>query len=667
MVIKTKIITIIALTIMLTIGATTVVLIRAQNVKMIDDKLKDAEFLCDLVESTTDSAMKEGNNSEVQRILENLGKNNEILQLRILSSDGTILKSSKREEIGVKSADFIKSSSSESFQRPTLLNENTITYYHAIPNRQECHGCHSKSSPINGIIHLQYDISRNVATFLSIKRLLIFSNIGIVVLISVILSTLFSKLVLNPLRKLLDTIHAVEEGNWQAAVNINGNDELGVLGKSFNTMIQKINALYQKNLVKERELSRVRVDLENKGRFEDLNKQLEFKIKELETANKAITSLSKEVRSKNTKLEKAVERLKKINEVGRVLSSIIETQELMHIIIQTTADLLRAEKVTMHLNNSERPELTIQYVRGIGIRKINDFCMELNEDASELYTHGRPVLRTLDSSGLSGFESRSRISRVAVPLRMNGQIIGAMMIENDSDIGIFTEEELELLTTLSNQAMVALENAWLYERVKGSYFSTIQSLVNALEANDKFTRGHSERVRLLSVELGMHIGLDIKELELLEHAAILHDIGKIGIDNFILQKNGKLSSKEYSIIKTHPLIGDEILGPIGTMDIVRKTIIQHHERYDGNGYPFGLRGDEISLKSRVLSVVDTFDAMMTDRPYRKALTLYEVKTELETNAGSQFDPFVVRAFVDLLSQDENRLLALAGYGNFCPS
>jgi HD-GYP domain-containing protein (c-di-GMP phosphodiesterase class II) len=199
-----------------------------------------------------------------------------------------------------------------------------------------------------------------------------------------------------------------------------------------------------------------------------------------------------------------------------------------------------------------------------------------------------------------------------------------------------------------------------------NYFATIQSLVNALEANDRFTKGHSERVRMLSADLGERLGRDFRELELLEHASILHDIGKIGVDNFILQKRGKLTPKEYSLIKTHPLIGDEILGPIETLNEVRQTIIQHHERNDGTGYPYGLRGDEISLKAKILSVVDTFDAMMTDRPYRKALSVSEVKEELTANAGTQFDPLVVGAFVSMLDEKGDEFLAAVGYNTlFC--
>jgi HD-GYP domain-containing protein (c-di-GMP phosphodiesterase class II) len=507
MVIRTKIITIIGLTILLTIGTATVLLIRAQKSMMVGDKFADTLLLCDLIEKTTENAMKEGNTAEVQRIIENIGKSREIPHLRILSPDGTIMKSANRAEVGARSADFIKSYSKENFLRPVLTNDTTINYFHNISNRMECFGCHDKNNPVIGIIQMQYDISRNFATFLSIKKLLIFSNIGIVILISVILSTLFSSLVMKPLKDLLSAIHDVERGNWQASAKVSGNDELGIIVKSFNSMVQEINNLYQKNILRERELSRIKGDLERKNNLEDLNTQLEFKVRELETANKAITSLSNEVKSINIKLEKAV---------------------------------------------------------------------------------------------------------------------------------------------------------------KSSYFSTIQSLISALESNDRFARGHSERVRLLSVELGRYIGLDVRELEILEHASILHDIGKIGIEKSILMKSGKLSSVEYGIIKTHPLIGDEMLGPIGTMEEVRKTIIQHHERYDGNGYPFGLSGNEISLKSRILAVADTFDAMMTDRAYRKALPLYEVKTELKSNAGTQFDPYVAGAFVDLLNSEEGMLISRTGYTDFSP-
>ena len=280
----------------------------------------------------------------------------------------------------------------------------------------------------------------------------------------------------------------------------------------------------------------------------------------------------------------------------------------------------------------------------------------------ELLSYGKPLF--LPQAGDQTDDNGQFVSMIGVPFQIKAQVIGAMILEDKTDGTAFTKEDLSLLTTLSNHAVVAIENAWLYKSFKNNYFSTIQSLVNALEASDRFTKGHSERVRFLSLELGRHIGLDFKELEILEQASILHDIGKIGIESFILQKQGKLTPNEYSMIKAHPLIGEEILGPIDNLTEVRQTIIQHHERYDGKGYPYGLRGDELSLKAKILSVVDTFDAMMSDRPYRKALSMQKIKQEVIDHSGTQFDPYIVESFIELLDLKGEDILSTAGYYTF---
>jgi HD-GYP domain-containing protein (c-di-GMP phosphodiesterase class II) len=504
------------------------------------------------------------------------------------------------------------------------------------------------------------DISGHILAGLSFEKMLVVSALLTVLLVSLVLSLLISRLITGPLDTLLAAMRRVEQGEWQATATAQGNDEVGVISATFNRMIRQIKTRYERDIEKERESSKLGMEREQEHRLGELNSRLEFQISELETANRAITYLSREVKGKNMALESAVERLKKINNVGWILSSIIEPQELMKLIIQTTAELVDAEKVTLHVNASGKKPETIRLLRGKEMERLGDSESALAREYPDLLVHGKPLLNP-DGIEEGGETAIPKPSRLGVPLTLRGRIIGAMCIENGEDGRAFTRDDLELLTTFSNHAVVAIENAWLYDSLKKSYFSTIQSLVNALEASDRFTKGHSERVRLLSVELGKHMGLDFKELELLEQAAILHDIGKIGIDNFILQKQGRLTTKEYSLVKTHPLIGDEILGPIETLDDVRKTIIQHHERHDGKGYPYGLRGDEISLKSKILSVVDTFDAMMTDRPYRKAITIDRVMAELRAHAGTQFDPHVVEGFVALLAARENDLLSAAGY------
>lgn len=665
MTIRTKLVTVIAITVIITVGVSTVALIRHQNSLMLKSEQQDAEFLCNMVERTTENAMREGNTAKVQGIIEDIGKDSDILNLRILSPDGTILISKNALEIGAKAPDYIRSSIDSGLGnnnpvRRFSLNDTAITHFHSIGNRTECYGCHDRRNQTLGLIQVKQDISRHVSMLQSLKKMMIFSNIAVVLIVSAVLILMFSRLVTGPLGNLFTTIKRVENGDLAATMDIPGKDELSTIGSSFNKMISRINNLYKQELEKERELSKYKAELEHKSKVEALNSQLEFKIKELETANKAIMSLSKEVKGKNVQLEKAVEKLQKISETGRLLTSIVESRELMTIIIQTAAELIGADMATMHLKNSRGLPTTVQYKKGVGIENVSGHPSEFIGEYSDLFVHNKPV-SGVDHQNSGDNENLIMGHRFAVPLRLKGHITGAMLVHNLPGNGPFREDSLELVATFANHAMVAIENAWLYENLKSSYLATIQSLVNALEASDRFTKGHSERVRQLSVELGKHIGLEQTEIELLEQASILHDIGKIGIDHFVLQKQGKLTSREYSIIKSHPLIGEEILGPIQDLDEVRKTIIQHHERYDGNGYPYGLRGDELSLKSKILSVVDTFDAMMTDRPYRKALSIYQVKEELMANSGTQFDPYVTEAFIDLLDRKGYDLLTTAGY------
>ncbi len=656
MVLKSKIITVIAVVLFLVVGASAAIVLRVQTRMMINSKVKDVEMLSDIIERSITDAMKAGRTADVQKILENIGENQEITTLRILSASGSVLKSKSPAEIGINAKEY----EAAGYQHMPVFDSGSITYFKAIQMKSECYKCHKNRTRVAGVIEIGYDMSRSRGDIVSIKRFLVMSNVISVVIVAVVLSIMFSLLILKPLKKLLSAMKDFEAGNWGAKAGIDGNDELGVIGLAFNRMTQEVNSLHERSVKREKELSRIKLDLEHKRKLEELNTQLQFKVKEVGAANKTVVTLSREVKSKNVELEKMVERLRRINDVGKVLSSVIETDELIKLIIKTTAELLSAERGAIHLKGQEKPSLTLKYQRGIGVEDFGDVSLDFKPLYSDIMSNGNSlIIQGKDISKRNNYGVNG--SAIGVPLKMKGQVIGAMLLEDKLDGTSFTDDELELLTTLSNQAMVAIENAWLYERVKHNYFATIQSLVNALEANDKYTKGHSERVRYLSIELGKYIGLDYRELEVLEHAAILHDIGKIGIESMVLNKEGKLTASEYSLVKAHPLIGDEILGPIDTLAGVRTTIIQHHERYDGGGYPYGIPGEEISLKARILAIIDTFDAMLTDRPYRRALSIPMAKEELRQGAGTQFDPYLTSAFLDLLEAREEELLMTAGY------
>jgi HD-GYP domain-containing protein (c-di-GMP phosphodiesterase class II) len=653
---QARIITIVIVALLVSVGLTTTITLKLQNKRMTLGKLKDIEVLCNIIHSSIENAMAQGKTEDVQKSLENIGKNPEIIDLRILSNDGYILKSKDPGEIGLPVEGFARYEQAGSKSEP-YFGRNTISHYNYVLNKKQCYGCHDENVEVNGLIEVTYDMSRSRADMLAVKRFLILSNIMTVLLVVGMLSAMFAKYLMVPLKRFMGTIKAVEGGDWESRVKVMGDDELSIIGSAFNKMLDEVKSLYEKSLKKEKEVSRVKVELDHKIVLEELNAQLQYKVREVETANKAVLSLSKEVRSKNVELAKMVERLTKINEVGRVLTSIINTEELMSLIIKTTAETLRVDTGSIYVKKDENETLYMQYHRSMGVERLVDPSVEVNALYAGFLQDGKPLML---NEAVGGTNPEATTSAIGVPLRMKGQIIGGVLLEQKTDGTHFSSDELELLGTMANQAIVSIENAWLYETVKSNYFGTIQALVNALEASDRYTKGHSERVRYMGVELARHLGLDYREIELFEHAAILHDIGKIGIDTSVLNKEGKLSNAEFSLIRAHPIIGDEILGPIGTLQSVRATILQHHEKYDGTGYPYGITGDEITLKARILAVVDTFDAMMTDRPYRRALPITAAIDELKRGSGTQFDPHVVNSFLDIIGQGENIVLD-AGY------
>lgn len=189
------------------------------------------------------------------------------------------------------------------------------------------------------------------------------------------------------------------------------------------------------------------------------------------------------------------------------------------------------------------------------------------------------------------------------------------------------------------------------EEIENSYRLTLKALVQALETRDFETHGHSERVVTFSLRLGFELGLDKAALRTLELGALLHDIGKIGVPDSILRKPAKLTEEEWSKMKLHPLHGQKILRNIPFLEGAARVVAQHHEKWDGSGYPVGLRGEDIDIGARIFAVVDAFDAMISDRIYRRGCSYEAALTELERCAGTQFDPLVVEAFKHIPRED----------------
>src|SRR5690606_31580593 len=204
----------------------------------------------------------------------------------------------------------------------------------------------------------------------------------------------------------------------------------------------------------------------------------------------------------------------------------------------------------------------------------------------------------------------------------------------------------------------------LYVDARNQYLDTIRSLAAALEARDPYTFGHAERVARMAVEVGRQLRLPRADLEALEVAALLHDVGKIGIADVILRKTEGYTSRDFREMMKHPIIGARILANVKSLDRVAPWVRHHHERMDGLGYPDGLRGEQIPLGARIISVVDAFDAMISARPYKPARTVHDALQELERCAGSQFDPEVVAAFRRAIDDGARLVDILAGASEF---
>lgn len=247
---------------------------------------------------------------------------------------------------------------------------------------------------------------------------------------------------------------------------------------------------------------------------------------------------------------------------------------------------------------------------------------------------------------IRGSEGRSQV--IAMPLRIKGMIFGMLILGTRRANAEFTEKDLYFLNVLGEKASSSIENLALYENIHQNLFSTLYAFVEAIEARDVYTKQHSARVTKYSVIMAKAIGCSEEQTQVLSVAGYLHDIGKIGIPDQILLKPGKLTDEEYQVIKRHPIIGGSIIGHFSMWLEEQKIIRCHHERWDGRGYPDGLARQEIPFLSRIVALSDVYDALTSDRSYRKKLSEEAAIGIIHENAGSQFDPETVKVFMDLI-------------------
>jgi HD-GYP domain-containing protein (c-di-GMP phosphodiesterase class II) len=254
----------------------------------------------------------------------------------------------------------------------------------------------------------------------------------------------------------------------------------------------------------------------------------------------------------------------------------------------------------------------------------------------------------------TGFVTRSLMT---VPLVLEDKSIGAIQAVNKRDGQLFNKDDLNLFRSIADSAALAVNNAQLVADLQNSYDQTLEALSAALDLRDHETEGHSRRVVEYTARLAEQIGLDKETIKNIRRGALIHDIGKIGVPDAVLHKPGLLDADERAIINLHPQAGYNMLAGIPYLREEIQIVICHQEKWDGTGYPYGLRGEEIPIGARLFSIADTFDALTSDRPYRKGCS-YEVAREIiNEEAGKQFDPMAVDAFLAIPADEWMRIRA----------
>jgi putative nucleotidyltransferase with HDIG domain len=361
--------------------------------------------------------------------------------------------------------------------------------------------------------------------------------------------------------------------------------------------------------------------------------------------------LKKEVEQKarleklNRELVGKVEELNLLNRIMSDFATIGSTTDVFRRVVAMALEVAHADTARFLVIN-EYVDHPFEVSRaGQGSSTALDLAASGEALVTEVTRDGLPLL--IAENPCDGRLPEIIRSAVFVPMKIRDRVFGVLVAAVLNGSWRFSERDLYYLSYITSNAARSIENLALYENIYQNLFATLYAFVNALEARDRYTRQHSERVARLSVMIGQALGCSSEELDVLNFSGHLHDIGKIGIRDNILLKTSGLTSAEYEKIKEHPQIGANIIGQLGLWDREKDIIRYHHEHFDGTGYPTGLKGENIPLLARIMAVADVFDAMASGRSYRGKIDERLVIKMISERAGTHFDPRVVKSLLQL--------------------
>jgi HD-GYP domain-containing protein (c-di-GMP phosphodiesterase class II) len=362
---------------------------------------------------------------------------------------------------------------------------------------------------------------------------------------------------------------------------------------------------------------------------------------------------------KFNRLGEKAQRLALLSQLSQILNSTLDYKEIRRRAMEAATRLMKAEAGSLLLMNEEKSQLYFEVALGNREEDMKTISLNFGEGiAGWVAQHGKPLIVNSperDRRFFKGVDERTEFKTrniICVPVRVKEKIVGVLEAVNKQDRGKFNKEDLSLLTSLADQVAVALDNSRLYQELEEMFFQMADSFADAIEKRDPYTGGHTRRVTLYSEAIAKYLPLEPLERKWLKITSVLHDIGKIGIEDYILKKPDRLNPEEFEVIKRHSEIGAKIVEHIRQLKEIIPGVKYHHEQVDGKGYPDGLMGEDIPRLARIVAVADTYDALTTDRPYRKAMGKEAAVEEMKRCSGTQLDKEVVKAFIQAYEKGE---------------
>jgi len=374
-------------------------------------------------------------------------------------------------------------------------------------------------------------------------------------------------------------------------------------------------------------------------------------------------------------LREIQQRLSAVYTANQAIASERSLDKVFDTIMGQVFSLVPAHNGVILLAREESGELSPEYVRsaipGAKIQVSSSIVKRCYEKGEAIITSDAP--QDVRFGGGMSIITENISSAMCVPLYHQGERLGAIYVDNHGESGAFKNHDLELLVALASSAATAIRNAQYLAMVEQTYHDTLVALANAIELRDHYTVGHTWRVTNFAMHIAREMGWDEKKIEEVQMGGVLHDIGKIAIDNAILAKTSDLSEAEFAQMKIHPERGADLLRDVKFLHPLIPYCLFHHERWDGGGYPFGLKGADIPIEGRLIAVADAFDAMTSTRPYREGMNPDAALREIMRGKGKQFDPIIVDALdrcyrggqIDQVLQDYYRKEARSIACPFC--